>query len=482
MKQSSHLKKLSVLSRMIADMITIPFVVVLAYSLKFKIGWTFYNVLNIKWGVIYSHAQFEPYVKIFGILTTLWIITFYFFGLYKNHVGIMPEVDEFILIFKSVLLIIFEVTALSFLMPNLIPESRYVLIYIGLFSIILFPIQRLLIRRLEIKIFSKALSKKTLIVGANEQGQDIAERLVNFPLMGYQYVGHLANKKPEKIHFHLLKHFTILGKSSDLTAAIKEYNIKAVFIARNILKRDNALIEFCKTNKIELHFSPPNNPVTNSMAKVVDLDSLFLISYVPLTHSLVGKLMKRVFDIVLSLLLLMLLSPIFIGIMVIIKLVSPSGPVFYFQERVTKDNRIFNMIKFRTMIPNAETKSGPIMVNEGQETRYIKYGEFLRKTSLDELPQLINVIIGDMSLVGPRPERPFFVEQFKQQIPNFENRHKMKAGITGWAQVNGRSVLTRRPEHKFKYDLYYIKNWSFVLDIKILLKTIETVLNREEAY
>ncbi len=133
------------------------------------------------------------------------------------------------------------------------------------------------------------------------------------------------------------------------------------------------------------------------------------------------------------------------------------------------------------MIHNAEN-FGPMMVNEAGDSRYIFGGRFLRKYSLDELPQFINVWLGDMSIVGPRPERPFFVEQFKEKYPFYGLRHKVKAGITGWAQINGRSTLTRRPDHKARYDLYYIKNWSFLLDIKIILRTFFVVLKGEEAY
>ena len=177
-----------------------------------------------------------------------------------------------------------------------------------------------------------------------------------------------------------------------------------------------------------------------------------------------------------------MLLPVFIWIAILIKVSSPSGPVFYTQERVTRNNRVFKMIKFRTMVPNAEATTGPVMVDTKQETRYISCGQFLRKWSLDELPQLMNVLIGDMSIVGPRPERPHFVKTFSQENPYYNLRHAVKSGITGWAQINGRSVLTSRPHQKIKYDVYYCKNWSWVFDLKILCATISVVLRGEEAY
>ena len=140
------------------------------------------------------------------------------------------------------------------------------------------------------------------------------------------------------------------------------------------------------------------------------------------------------------------------------------------------------MLKFRSMIPDAERPGQPVMVDESGDSRYIKGGQFLRQFSLDELPQLFNVLFGQMSLVGPRPERPYFVNQFSKTVSHFEDRHVVPVGITGWAQVNGRSVLTSRPEHKIKYDFYYINHWSLKLDLKILLKTIFVVLKKEESY
>ena len=134
------------------------------------------------------------------------------------------------------------------------------------------------------------------------------------------------------------------------------------------------------------------------------------------------------------------------------------------------------------MIPDAEKFTGPVMVNESGDSRYIKGGQFLRQYSIDELPQLWNVLKGEMSIVGPRPERPHFVDQFEKKLPLFSKRHVVPVGITGWAQINGRSVLTRRPEQKIKYDFYYIKNWSFLFDLKIILKTVLVVFRKEESY
>jgi exopolysaccharide biosynthesis polyprenyl glycosylphosphotransferase len=163
----------------------------------------------------------------------------------------------------------------------------------------------------------------------------------------------------------------------------------------------------------------------------------------------------------------------------IIKLTS-RGPVFFFQERIGLDGRKFLVVKFRTMHTDAEEATGPVRAKKG-DPRVTAIGRILRRTSLDELPQLWNVLRGHMSIVGPRPERPFFVEQFKSKIPRYLERHRVKAGMTGWAQVNG--LRGDAPiEERTKYDIYYVENWSLVFDVKIILKTIRAVVFGKDAY
>jgi Undecaprenyl-phosphate glucose phosphotransferase len=192
-----------------------------------------------------------------------------------------------------------------------------------------------------------------------------------------------------------------------------------------------------------------------------------------------NRIAKRSFDIIFSSFVLLFLSPAFLLIAILIKGTS-SGPVFYCQERMGLDGNLFQMLKFRSMTENAEAKTGAVWAIPN-DTRTTKIGAFLRKTSIDELPQFWNVLKGDMSVVGPRPERPVFIEKFKKEIPKYMLRHKMKAGITGWAQINGwrgNTSLIKRIEH----DLYYIENWSLILDIKIVLLTILKGFVNKNAY
>jgi exopolysaccharide biosynthesis polyprenyl glycosylphosphotransferase len=192
------------------------------------------------------------------------------------------------------------------------------------------------------------------------------------------------------------------------------------------------------------------------------------------------RVLKRALDVTVSWTALVLLSPLLLLMAFLVKLTSPEGPVLHVQERVGLDGRPFQMLKFRSMRADAEAESGPVWTvpNDPRRTRL---GGFIRRFSVDELPQLINVLVGEMSLVGPRPERPEFVAQFARLVPRYQERHMEKAGLTGWAQVNGlrgQTSITERTE----YDLFYVETWSLAFDIKILLKTLAAVIRDRNAY
>lgn len=465
--------------RFLTDMFLIPVVVISAYSLKFKVGWIAQRIFWIHFGRIYHHAQIEPYIHALTLVVGVWLFSFYVCGMYKSFTGLMPDVDELISIVSGVTLGSILVTIASFLF-NFFPESRTVLIYSWGIGIGAISIARLIISRAEKTAISRGIGVyQTAIIGNTSQAQDIAERMILFPTYRLKFSGFIADSLPDTIHFNLRRHADCLGPISDWKSILMRHQIQVLYVATHmpdpVIKE---IDEFCRTKNITLNFWI-DFPLRGH-EKIQDFDGLPFIQSPPILPFY--PLHKRIFDLICALTLLVILSPVLFGIGILIKIVSPNGPIFYTQDRKTLGDQTFGMIKFRTMVPDAETKSGPIMVDEKNESRCIKFGQFLRKTSLDELPQLFNVILGQMSLVGPRPERPFFIDQFSTSIPQFSWRHQMPGGITGWAQINGRSVLTRRPEHKIKYDLYYIRNWSFLFDIKIILKTVLVVLNREEAY
>lgn len=482
MRESSLFDRVFVLLRLCVDVVQIPLVIILAYSLKFKVGWVFRYVFMIPYGNIYDHAQIEPYLHVMGVIVGLWVLTFYLVGLYRPSVGLFPGVDEIIKTIKGVTIATVQVIALSFFYRE-IPSSRAVLIYSWIIGILVVSASRLLILQIELLLIRKRkMGTNAIVIGENDAAQDITEKLVLCPTLRMKYCGSLADTTPLQLHYHLRDQFKVLGIPSQYQSICKIHNIGVIFLCSRAIavSQYKEMVAYCDKHDITLK-------VLSEMSFLTPLTVSYELDGVPFltTESGMGgfsRITKRIFDILVSALGLLLLLPLFLIIAIATKISSPDGPVLYWQERIGKNGVPFNMVKFRSMVVNAEEKTGPAVVDEKNETRYTSIGKWIRKWSLDELPQLWNVLIGDMSIVGPRPERGYFVDKFEQYIPYYGYRHKVKGGITGWAQVNGRSVLTRRPEQKIKYDLYYIKAGSLLLDFKILLKTVFVVLKREEAY
>ena len=467
--------------KLITDVIFLFISFILAYIIKFKLKHVFL-LLNIQYGRIYEHAQVEPYIRLVLIAIPFWIITFYFFGLYISRKGILAEVDETVKVLKSVLFALLEVTVITYLLPGF-PASRYVLIYFGVISFIILSISRILIHKIEVIERTRGRGNiKTLIVGSEDLGQTIGIRMISTPNYGYHLAGFVDDNEPSQIQYNLQENFKHLGYIKDLEGIVINNDIEAIFIAKSDFPREKLtqLSVFCEDKEIKLFFISDYLTILSDNLNVEDFDGLPLISLKENKFTFPSKLCKRTFDLTIGFILLIILSPLFLLSYVLLKLESPKSPVLFRQERIGKDDEKFLLYKFRSML-HRESKAKPALTKSEDDERITKIGAFLRRTSLDELPQLINVINGDMSLVGPRPEQPFFVKKYEDKIPTFRERHRIKGGMTGWAQINGRSALTTRPEEKLKYDLYYIENWTLLLDIKIIVKTVFQVLSFKQA-
>lgn len=258
----------------------------------------------------------------------------------------------------------------------------------------------------------------------------------------------------------------------DLLNNILKYDV--TFLAEDVeSQKKHDIIEFCVANKKSILFNPTYTDLLFFNANFTQIDDAPVFKIKSLRISQGNLTIKRGLDIILSLIAFVVFSIPFIVISICLK--AGGGSVFYKQERVTKGGRIFKIIKFRTMIENAEAASGPVLAGE-TDNRITKLGHILRSTRLDEIPQIFNILKGEMSIVGPRPERPFFVEQFKKQIPEYNLRHYVKAGLTGFAQVHGR--YNTSVEDKLKYDLMYINGYSITEDIKLILQTLNILLKK----
>ena len=308
-----------------------------------------------------------------------------------------------------------------------------------------------------------------LIAGAGELGQKVLEKIELFPELGIQVIGFLSRKIDEV--GKKIKNIPVLGLYEDLEKILIEREIDIFFIAISINEYDcfEKLIKKVAGHLPEIKVVPASYEFLSLRGGLDELDGLPMVSLQGSPLYGWDSVFKRMFDLILGILILIILCPLMFIISLLIKLIS-EGPILYRQERVGMDGHPFEILKFRTMRMDAEKETGPVWAKEN-DSRRTKIGTFLRKTSLDELPQLFNVLKGEMSLVGPRPERPHFVEEFRNRIPSYMLRHKIKAGMTGWAQVNGwrgNTVLEKRIEH----DLYYIQNWSIGFDLRILFMTL----------
>jgi Undecaprenyl-phosphate glucose phosphotransferase len=273
----------------------------------------------------------------------------------------------------------------------------------------------------------------------------------------------------------------ILGSLDQLNQVVQEHKITYVMIALN--GKENFLLDrildALKDEPVHITLVPDLYEYITLGCQLETFDNLAMIHINLSPLSGWGIILKRLMDIAIALISLILLIPFTFCIAIAIKLTS-KGPLFFKQERMGVDGKLFEMLKFRSMVQDAEQQTGAIFATEN-DSRKTPVGNFLRKTSLDELPQFWNVLKGDMSIVGPRPERPFFVDQFKKQIPNYMLRHKVKSGITGWAQVNGWRGNTSLTE-RIACDLFYIRHWSLWLDAKIIWLTIWKGFINKNAY
>ncbi len=318
--------------------------------------------------------------------------------------------------------------------------------------------------------------RRVLVVGASDLGRLVADRILEHGELGFRLVGFVDDRfaTTDAIGYRGLP---ILGTLTDTVDVCLREKVDEIYVALPLEEhvRMLSVVEMASRECIEIHVVPDLLQFIALRARLEDLDGLPIISINDMPLRGFNSLLKRGVDIGVSLAVLLAGAIPGLLIALIIKRSSP-GPVFYTQERMGLDGKSFTVYKFRSMPIDAEEVTGPVWARD-DDPRATAVGRWLRKTDVDELPQFWNVLKGDMSIVGPRPERPFFVEQFKHQIPQYMLRHKVKAGITGWAQVNGWRGNTSL-EKRIEFDLYYIENWSLSLDMKIMWLTLMRGIHR----
>jgi len=407
----------------------------------------------------------------------IWLIIFHSFGLYRMRIS-HSKLEEISLVIKAVSVGTIVVMAATFLYRE-ISYSRIVVLLASFLSLIFLTSSRLLYESLYRWVKRKGVAvKRVAIVGSGEMSKAILKKIEEHPRLGYEVIG-IIREGPESEN--KIDHLPFLGTIDKIFEIAKREKLDSLIMTlplSSYRKIVDILVD-CEELHLDFQLVPDLFELMTSKIRLSEIDGIPLLGLKEFPLEGWNRIFKRTFDLVFSSLALILSAPPMLLSALLIKLTS-SGPIFFKQERVGRDGRAFTMYKFRSMREDAEEEVGPIWATEN-DPRRTKVGKFLRKTSLDELPQLFNVLKGEMSLVGPRPERPVFVKQFKGAIPRYFERHRVKSGITGWAQVNGLRGNTSI-EERTKYDLYYVENWSLGFDVKILLKTILGIFSQKNAY
>ena len=410
------------------------------------------------------------------IVSTLTV--FFFYRLYHRQRS-LSYLDQFYAIFGAASVgTIIGIAFISFFFKNQLDYPRLMMVYVWILTILFASIGRAVQSRLQLTLQARGWGEeRVIIVGAGEVGRMIMQKIRRFPELGYQVVGFVD----DNAKVMAVQNTPVLGKTDDLPELIETADIDEVLIAMPEATHHEILSMVSKVDrgKVSVKVFPDVFQIMASKVTVEDLGGLPLLTVRDTALRGWRLTLKRTIDIIGSTVGLIFLSPIIMLLAFLIKLES-AGPVFYTQERMGLDGKSFMMLKFRSMRTDAESETGPVWatVNDDRRTRL---GTILRRLSIDEFPQLVNVLLGEMSLVGPRPERPVYVNQFRRAIPRYMDRHWEKGGMTGWAQVNGLRGDTSIAE-RIKYDIWYIENWSLLLDVKIVIRTIFQLLRSPNAY
>jgi exopolysaccharide biosynthesis polyprenyl glycosylphosphotransferase len=426
-------------------------------------------------------APFRDYVGMMVIQIANMVVVYFFSRLYDLKRS-MPRLDEFYRLFAATSIgTIATIAFTTFLFKNSNLEldfPRAMVVYAWLLTVVFVTASRSLLVLARNSLRKRGFwIDRLLIVGTGEVGRMILQKIRQMPRLGYQVVGFVDGQVQSG---QQIMGVPVLGGVDDIPDLIVEHGIEEVIVGRPELSHQELLsiISRCERGQVGIKIFPDVFQIIATELSIGDLGGLPLLTVRDIALRGWKLTLKRAVDLIGSALLLVLLSPLLMLVALAIKLDS-RGSVFYAQERMGLDARPFWCLKFRSMRADAE-KDGPGWTTE-DDPRVTRLGRFIRRFSVDELPQLINVFLGEMSLVGPRPERPMYVEQFRRSIPRYMDRHREKAGMTGWAQINGLRGDTSIAE-RTKYDVWYIENWSLWLDFRILLRTAVGIFGGRNAY
>jgi len=473
-------------------------------------------LVSVAWGAAYwvrfvsdiipvdkGVPPFLDYARVLLFIWVIWASIFRRFGLYRPMRGASRYKEAWLLVKANTLAVLLFLAATYLFREKSVPFSRLVFFIFFLFSTSLTLLSRGTVRYCLRKMRKEGLNLRyALVVGAGELAQKVAQRMTAHPEFGIELIGCLSSTKPAlssigrspirigqtlakaapdySSSYALRPELQIIGAYQDLPEILNRGGVDQVIIALPLSDHDllEQVVSSIGDRIVDVKLVPDYHKFIKLGALVEELDGLPVMSLASTPLVGINRLLKRVFDLVAGTLFFVLALPVLLLAALLVTFTS-KGPVFYSQERVGLDGQTFRIFKFRTMQVDAELQGARFAVES--DPRVTTIGGLLRRYSIDELPQLINVLRGQMSLVGPRPERPVFINEFRKQIPDYMLRHKVQAGMTGWAQVSGwrgNTSIERRIEH----DLFYIENWSLLFDVKIIAMTLTAIWSDENAY
>ena len=456
------------LALVLIDIVVIMFSLVLAWFVRFESNLLIHE----------SNLGFGYYMLSLLLIIPLYLSLYSVLGLYK------PQRTKSIIslpinIIKANIIGLLMLVSFLFIVEQL-DYSRYLLAMFAIFSTLFSIIERVIFRQSLRFIRSKGFNiKYVLMVGAGVLGEQVATKLNQREYLGYSIIGFLDDNIKKG---HVIADSKVIGTINDLCDVILTNQVDKVIIT--ISPRHSVLLEciidMCERYGVKAEIVPDYYRYLPAKHYIDMIDDIPIIDirYVPLDNSF-KKVMKRISDLILAMVGIIILSPVLFLTAIIIKL-SSKGPVIFKQERIGLNRKKFVMYKFRSMqIQDNEDENHQWTVKD--DPRTTKFGSFIRKTSIDELPQLFNILKGDMSLIGPRPERPYFVEKFREEVPEYMIKHHVRPGMSGWAQVHGWRGNTSIKK-RIEFDIYYVENWTLFLDIKIFVMTLIKGFVNKNAY
>jgi Undecaprenyl-phosphate glucose phosphotransferase len=438
-----------------------------AYWLRFT-----YEVRPVEPGDI---LQLGDYSRLLPATLLLWPLVFAAFGLYRLR-RTAARAEEYVQVTIATTLAMALFAAGAFLTrPTDFSRLMFGMFY--LLDVVLIVTGRALIHSAIDRVRRSGRNlKRVLIAGTGDLAHAVIDKMRLHEEFGFRITGMLGEGIDTSY-----RGVPVVGGIDDACQFIRRFSVDQIYIALPLSAYQDILqlLDAVGNEMVEIKVVPDLLQHITLRASVEDLEGVPIVNLSATPMRGLAGAVKRGLDICAGLGCIVLFAPVIPAIAIAIRLTSP-GPIFYRQERMGLDGRSFELLKFRSMVVDAEQATGPVWTEE-RDPRITAVGRFIRKFSLDELPQFFNVLRGDMSMVGPRPERPYFVQEFRQHIPRYMLRHRVRAGMTGWAQVNGWRGNTAL-ERRIKYDLYYIENWSLTLDFRILWLTITNGLGHEHAY